>query len=337
VTDFVRKTVGWFALPVAFLVCIPMSAFIFLNYWSQDKFSRDFGVYWRAANQPVSEVYFWQGAFPFPYAPTMLLWIEPLAYIPRWPAYFAFVAISVAALVWVCRKHLSKRAIALVLATPPVCRGLFTGQVSALLSAILIWSCETGNRIAAGIALGIIASIKPQLVVMAPLMLLFARDWRAFVSAGSTFLVMVALSILVFGPARWPEWVASMDHFHSAVADSSVINVSITPAALAERFGYPPLPFLLLGTLAGAGLVYLCRNSEPFQKAAAIGAGSLLASPYALAYDLVAVIPFLAMLIAQGRLLPLIGLGALYLPLAVPAAAVSMLPKLARRPVLRQA
>lgn len=325
-TVFVRKVVGWFALPVAFLVCLPMTAHIFANYWYADKFSRDFGVYWRAANQPVEQVYFWQGAFPFPYAPTMLLWIEPLDYLPRWPAYFALVGISVFAMVWACHRYMPKRAIALILLTPPVMRGLYTGQVSILLSAGLIWACGTANRVAAGVALGTIASIKPQLVLMAPLMLIFTRDWKALASAGIAFLAIIILAILIFGPARWPEWVASMGHFYSAVADTDIIGVSVTPAALAKRFGLPPLPFLFMGGMLGAGVVYLCRNIGPLERAAAIGTGSLLASPYALAYDLAVVIPFLAILIARGRILPVLGLGVAPLPLSLAVSAISVIP-----------
>jgi hypothetical protein len=222
-----------------------------------------------------------------------------------------------------------KRAIALILITPPVIRGLCTGQVSALLSAVLIFACGAANRIVAGVALGVIASIKPQLVVMAPLMLIFARDWKAFVSAGAAFLFIVFLTTFLFGAARWPEWLASMDHFHSKVADTNIIRIVITPASIAERFGMPPLPFLLLGTFVGAALVYLCRNSDPLAKATAIGAGSLLASPYALAYDLAAVIPFLAMSIAKGRILPIFGLGATALPVSVVVAGISVVPPLA--------
>lgn len=307
-SEFVRRTVGKAAFPLALMFCLFNSWLIFANYFHMGKFSRDFGVYWRAANQPLSEIYFWQGPFPFPYAPTMLLWIEPLSAIPRWPAYFLFIGLSIGAFAWAFRRYASGLAITLAMISPPFARGIFTGQVCALMAALTVWACGTANRIGAGIAFGVIATIKPQLVLMAPLMLALNRDWKAFVAAGSTFVSVVLLSLVLYGPERWPEWVASMGHFHSAVAGTNIIQIATTPASIAERFGYPPLPFMALGTAFGAWLVYLHRDSEPLEKTAALTIGSLMAAPYALAYDLAAVMPLMAMLVLRGRILAALGM-----------------------------
>lgn len=100
-----------------------------------------------------------------------------------------------------------------------------------------------------------------------------------------------------------------MDHFHNAVAGTEIIKMAVTPAAIAERFGFAPLPFMLVGTLAGAGLVYLCRSSNALEKAAAVTAGSLLAAPYALSYDLVSIMPLLALAVFRGNILAAWGAG----------------------------
>jgi hypothetical protein len=299
----------------ALIYCALTTGAIVIEYVHASKFGNDFGVYWRAAHQPLSEVYFWKGRFPFPYAPTMLLWVAPLAFVPKWLAYFLFVGSSIAAFVLACRPYLRMRGIALALMSPPAARGLFTGQVCALLAALMIWACGTGSRIAAGVAFGVIASIKPQLVIMAPLMLALNRDWRAFLAAGTSFSLIVVLAVVLLGPERWPEWIGSMNHFYHAVTDTGVITVSTSPAAVAERFGYAPLPFLLLGTLLGATTVYLCREAQPLEKAAAIGVGSIMAAPYALAYDLTVVMPVLALATLQGRITAAFGLGTPYHPL----------------------
>jgi len=307
-TDFVRKSVGKTAPYLAALLCVFLSGLILENYVALGKFSNDFSVYWRTANSPVEQAYFWSGRFPFPYAPTMLMWITPLKFIAKWPAYFLFDAASVAAFVVVCRRYIPWSAIGLCLISPPFVRGMFTGQVSALLAALMLWSFGTAHRVSAGLCLGIIASIKPQLVAMAPLMLVLNRDWRAFAASAAMFLGIVFLSVAVFGPDRWPEWLASMDHFHHAVSDTTVINVGITPATIAERFGYNPIPFMIAGALAGAVALYLCRDAEPLEKATAVALGSLLASPYALAYDLAPLLPFLALSIMRGRILAVLAI-----------------------------
>jgi hypothetical protein len=313
-SDFVRSVVGKAALPIALTLCAALAVLLTVNYVANHKFGTDFGVYWRAANQPVEQVYFWRRQFPFPYAPTMLLWIQPLAFIPKWVAYFLFIAASLIAFVLAVRPYLPRSAIILCLISPPFVRTIFTGQVCALLAALLLWACATERRVAAGIAFGVIASIKPQLVLMAPLMLALNRDWRAFVAASATFLSALLLS-LAFGIDRWPEWLASMDHFHNAVTGSNIIKVGMSPAVIAERFGFSPLPFMLAGGVAGAALVYICRHAEPLAKTAAIALGSILAAPYALDYDLLAVVPFLALAVVQGRIWAGLAITAAFPPL----------------------
>lgn len=322
--ETVDRAAGNTAVPLALFYCGLTSSLILIDYIFAAKFGNDFGVYWRAANQPPQDVYFWKGRFPFPYAPPMMLWIAPLALIPKWVGYFLFVGSSIAAFVLVCRRYLPTLAIAIALLSPPTVRGLLTGQVCAALAALMIWACGTTNRFAAGIAFGIIATIKPQLVVVAPLMWALDRDWRALVAAAATFLLIVFFSLCLFGPERWAEWLGSMNHFHHAVADTNIIMISTTPAAVAERFGYAPVPFLLLGIILGVVIVYLSRKAEPIEKAAAIGLGSILASPYALAYDLTVVMPFLALAVFRGRILAAIGLGIPNHPLPLIVAAYEL-------------
>lgn len=277
------------------------------------KFANDFGVYWRTANMPVEQAYLWKGRFPFPYIPTMLLWISPLSLVPKWPAFIAFVIGSGVALALALRPYLPKAAIALTLLSPPFMRGAYTGQVSALLAAIMIWACGTENRLRAGLAFGVIASVKPQLVIMAPLMLALRRDWTAFFAAAITFAAFLQMSEMLYGYQRWEEWCYSLDHFRRMVMDTNVSGSGATPAVLAEKHGLPPLPFWLVGIAAGSWLVYLCRDGESLVQATAIGAGSLLAAPYALAYDLIVIVPLLASLIMRGRIVAFLGI-----PAAIP-------------------
>lgn len=314
-TERVKTTYRWAVIALAVFFCLWKSGLIFANYVYWDKFANDFGVYWRVANQPVEQVYFWKGRFPFPYAPTMLLWVQPLAVIPKWPAYFLFIWASALAFALAYRPYVSKGAIYLAMIAPQFARGMFTGQVCALLAAMLLWACGARNRILAGVAFGVIASVKPQLVIMAPLLFVLDRDWKAMGAAAMTFGGTVLLSIVMFGPARWPEWIASMSHFHWAVAGTTVIEIAVTPAAIAERNGLEQLPFLLLGTVAGAYLVYLCRDKGPLEKACAVTAGSLLAAPYALSYDLVGIMPLIALMVLRGNILASWAMAAQFAPL----------------------
>jgi hypothetical protein len=202
----------------------------------------------------------------------------------------------------------------LVLFSPPVIGCLITGQVSVVLAALMLWGVTTDRRIVAGAAFAVVASIKPQLVLLAPLMLLLERDWRAIASSGLCFLFLVCASIAVFGWQRWPEWAASMSHFRHVLDTGAFLNIAATPASVAERYRLWPVPFLLGGILVGIWLTFQCRKSPPLAKCAAIAAASLLSAPYAMTYDLAAISPFLVFATFRGSKGSAIALSALFHP-----------------------
>jgi hypothetical protein len=161
----------------------------------------------------------------------------------------------------------------------------------------------------------VIASIKPQFVVMAPLMLLVSRDIRALLASAASFLLIVAASVIIFGQSAWIDWYHSLSNFHAVLDKDNVLGVAITPAAAAEHVMLPPLPFLIAGMAIGAWLVVRCRRLGPLETSAAIATASLLAAPYALTYDLVAVAPFLVVAAFADRKIPVIALAGVLNPL----------------------
>lgn len=297
---FVRDTVRPIIVVIAFICCAVIGVVRYWLAYQAGHFAMDFAVFWRVATE-APELAYRPHPNPFPYAPTGLLWFWPLGLLSFAAGYLALSLLSLSALWLVCRRHLTGWAIALLLVSAPLLRCIRNGQVSAIVAAAVIWACGSSNRLAAGIAFGAVASLKPQLVVMAPLMMVLNRDWRAFVASVTTFLSLVLTSILIFGFGRWPEWLASLGHFRQLLHDYGVLSIAVSPAGMAAYKGLPQLPFLLLGLVGGIALVFVCRNAEPLEKAAAIGLGSILASPYALEYDLVVVVPLVAALFVQGR------------------------------------
>jgi hypothetical protein len=309
------------AVSIAVIVSATMLVGLIAMYAVKDWFGTDFSVYWRAANETLAEVYLPRDELPFPYPPTMLLWISPLAVMPMWVGFALWVSLSAALLALACRPYLSVPATALVLFSPPVVNTLVTGQVSVALAAGLLWACGAANRIAAGITFAVIASIKPQFVIMAPLLFLVKNDWKALLSSVAIFCLIVAVSLLVFGKNTWFVWLASLDNFHSVLLNQDVLWVAATPAAVAEHWALPPFPFWLIGTCVGIWLVVRCSNLPPVGQSAALACGSLLAAPYALVYDLAAVAPFLVWSAFQGRVTSALALsGALHpIPLVLTA------------------
>jgi len=318
------------ALPTAVAISTVWAIALLHRFVIDDSIGMDFSVYWRAANDPLAEVYLPRPVLNFPYPPTMLLWIAPLSLLQMWAAYSIWLVVSISAFIRACRAHLTNKEIALALASCPMVYCLLNGQVSAFLAALLMWACGTRNRIAAGVALAVIASIKPQFVLLAPLFLLATRDWRAIGSSTLSLATIVAISFAAFGAETWEKWLQSLDHFHEIVIKNGVLNVMLTPAAAAQLWGLPSLPFMAAGAAIGAWLVVRCRDHSPLHQATAIAAGSLLASPYAILYDLVAVVPFLVWSIFRGSILSAYAISGQLNPMPLLAAAYRLA---GRRPV----
>ena len=285
----------------------------------------DFGVYWRTANMHPMWAY-WHGfKYPFPYLPTMLLWIAPLKLLPLWPAYFLFVAASIFALIRAVQPYLAKPEIMLLIACPPAANGLMTGQVSALMAALMIWACATEKRVAAGIAFAVIASIKPQLAVLVPLLLLLRRDWTAIAAAAAGFLLLAAIATMTYGPDIWQTWFGSLPEFRYRLRIMGIGGFS--PAATADSWGLNPLPFLLLGSVAGVWLIFRCRQCDAIATVAALGIASCLAAPYSLAYDFVVVAPFLVRAIFRNHLTAAVALSTAVPPLPLVLAGIELIRK----------
>lgn len=313
----VRFLVERSALALAIGTSVILTALMFVVYCIVHKFGTDFGVYWLTANRPVSMAYELRDSYPFPYAPTMLLWVKPLALMPKWPAFFAWFVTSALLFHWACRKHLTAQETWLALISAPVTFCFMTGQVSVALAALILWAIGTDKRAAAGIALGIVASVKPQLVALAPLLLALRGDWRAFGWAGVSFAAIVGAALLAFGTQPWVDWFASLDNFRAVLIDDKIIRAVASPYGQADRWGLNPAPFLIAGAAFGAWLVYRCRGMGPLEQAAAVGAGSIFASPYALTYDLAVCVPFLAAAVFRGRVVAALAISGSVPPLPI--------------------
>jgi hypothetical protein len=294
--------------------------FIFSN-----AIAMDFSVYWRAANEPLETVYQPRATLNFPYPPTMLLWIEPLARTPLRLAFVCWLAVSIGGLVFASRRYLSIPQITLCLFSPPMFYALLNGQVTIALSALLLWACGTRSRLSAGAAFAVVATIKPHLVIMAPLLLLASRDWRALVSASLAFAAVCAASIIAYGAETWLAWYNSLEHFNAILIKNDVLMVAATPYGVARYWDLPPLPFLVLGAAIGAWLAVRCRNMPPLSKCAAIAAGSLLAAPYAVIYDLSPVIPFLVLSVFRGSVGSALAIGGALNPIPLVLTALALL------------
>jgi hypothetical protein len=184
---------------------------------------------------------------------------------------------------------------------------------------------------------------KPQFGVLIPIALLAGGRWRTIGAAAATVAALVAVSFALLGSGIWHAFADSMNFTQTVVLEQGGTGwqkiQSIFSAA--RMWGASvPIAYAAQGSLLAmlaVSLAWLWHSDAGFElKAAALAAGSLLATPYVLDYDLVVLavaIAFLAQyglnhgfrdyeisLLAAAWIMPLLSrsvAGATYMPLGL--------------------
>lgn len=243
------------------------------------------------------------------YPPLFLFAAAALATLPYGWALFAWMALTLPAFIAAMRAILPRAETPMLsLAFPAVFINLGHGQNGFLTAALLGGALVLLDRrpLLAGILIGLLA-YKPQFGVLIPLVLLATGRWQAFAAAGVTVIAASAATLGVFGMESWAAFIESTGFTRSVVLEAggtgwhkiqSIFSAArmwggSVETAYAAQFG--------MGALIAASLVWLWRSPAAFPlKAAALAAGSLLATPYVLDYDLVVLALPIAFLAGHG-------------------------------------
>ncbi|HEY1751876.1 MAG TPA: glycosyltransferase family 87 protein [Caulobacteraceae bacterium] len=250
----------------------------------------DFYVFWTAAQHwrtPYDPAIIAQleaslrlaGTWPFAYPPTFLLAAWPFAQLPLTLAYPLWTGLETGLFVYAA-SHVVKPlwATAALVVCPIVFFAAELGQTSLLVGAAVVagWRWREARPVLAGVLFGLAACLKPQAMIMAPLVL-WGR-WRMLgwmLAAGAA---LVAAS-LVFGLQRWLEWPHALAAFHALVPQTDRINPSALIAA----------PWWA-GLMALLGVALAVRSRD----LVGLVGGAMCVSPYAHAYDLAPLAPLAA-------------------------------------------
>jgi arabinofuranan 3-O-arabinosyltransferase len=236
----------------------------------------------------------------WPYPPTFFLILAPLSTLPYRYAFLIWdVATLLGCLVVVYLIVRRSTAIALVLASPFTAWNFLAGQNGFLTASLIGASLFFLERkpIAAGVIIGCL-TYKPQFGILLPVALVASRQWRAVASAGVTAVLLAAASIALFGSDAWVA-------FPNGFVGQSKLNLGGGPDS---NWGYLQTVCGLIRSLHGSantawlvqGLttlaivvivwaVWQSRVRYPL-KAATLSAAALIATPYAFAYDMAAIV-----------------------------------------------
>lgn len=285
------------------------------------KMQTDFTVFWTAGRVPREAIYdidaitraqAWaltrpDPTRPFPYPPTFLFYIEPFSRLPAFQALLLWDAVGVTAFCLAARA-LVGRVWPLMIASPAFACALIAGQPAFLVGGGLMAALLALPRrpLLAGILFGVLATIKPQILLLVPVGLIVARRWRTLYAALAAGAVIGLVSLIVHGDL-WLRWLRMLPQFNHIIEnDAWDMEIGVTPKALAWALGLSGTPIAWAIIIAGVALglwtvAAAFRDEDPLRRYAALCAGYLLVSPYALWYELVLLLPpAVAMLAARG-------------------------------------
>jgi len=169
------------------------------------------------------------------------------------------------------------------------------GQFGLLLAALFVGALRAlpVRPILAGVLIGML-TIKPQLGLLLPLMLVLLNAWRAFAAAAVTAIALLALSVAVFDFEPWQIYMADTMPFQWRFVE--VMNgfyrfQMVTPYTALWFLGLPVGAALVvqgvisLAVAVATGAAVRSEACWPL-KATVVAFGSTLMVPYVLAYDL---------------------------------------------------
>jgi alpha-1,2-mannosyltransferase len=158
----------------------------------------------------------------------------------------------------------------------------------------------------AGILFGLL-SYKPQFGLMIPLVLMVTQRWRVFGFAAATVAALAIASTLAFGPQVWSAFLASTEFMRVVVVEGGDIGwhkiqsvfswIRMWGGSIGLAYAMHFAVLLALGVM----LVRLWRSDRSYPlKAGALIIASMLSTPYALDYDMMALAPAIAFLALDG-------------------------------------
>ena len=243
------------------------------------------------------------------YPPFFLIVAALLALLPYGFALTVWMIVTLPAYIVAIRAILPQPHTVMVAAAfPAVFVNIGHGQngfiTAALLGGALHWLDK--RPALAGVLIGLLA-YKPQFGVLIPLVLLVTGRWRTIGAAAATIAVLAGVTVALFGTGIWQAFAGSATFSREVVLEAGGTGwekIQSLFSAVRMWGGSIEAAYAAQGMLAAAlavSLVWLWRSAAAFElKAAALTLGCLLATPYVLDYDLVALAVAIAFLTRHG-------------------------------------
>jgi hypothetical protein len=231
---------------------------------------------------------------PFIYPPSALLFFAPASLPPFWVSFALFSVCAALLLAFLGCSRITDRLP--LLASPPIFLAMMTGQPTLLAAALAVAAMVRlkGNRVLAGILFATAALLKPTLFLLLPVGLIAGRHWRALLSAGIAAALLLGWAILLFGVGPWFAWIEALPRFRELFDKfAGLYRNGVTPHAFALQHGLDAgwVTVAIIPLVALAAAIAFIRTDDWRVRLVMIVGGSLMASPYAMNYELAALAP----------------------------------------------
>ena len=236
------------------------------------------------------------GFYHYSYPPALLLAAVPLAFVGYLPGFFLWVAGGWLAFYRALALIASNRtALLLSLATPAVFINSVNGQTGTWTAALFGGGLALLNRrpAIAGVLFGLLIC-KPQLGILLPIALAAGRQWRAFIAAALTVLIISGASMLLFGADIWPAYFKHAEVLRQNVLESGegVWHRMVSVFVAARRLGLDPAAAYLVQAVIAVPVIIVValawfRDAPAAARYALLVLGTWLVTPYLQDYDLV--------------------------------------------------
>jgi len=292
----------------------------FFNFWmyGREAFSADPGrfydldTYHAAVKQLLGPDSEYQPNWSYP--PSIMLLAPPFGALPYVLALAIFTLAGIAAYFAVLLRRFGDwRLVGVVAISPAAIVCLNSGQFAYGLTALFVaifWQLDR-RPILAGVLIGVL-SLKPQLGLFLPVMLVASGRWKTFGAAALTTLTLAALTALLFGVQPW------IDYLHNGVPtqnlvlrDPLMLGASVMPTVFMNlrQFGLSyetAMAIQLCTAIVAAGAIFWAfrfrRDADPDLLFAFYFACCVFGLPYLLSYDTMPLTLGAAVLLLRGKL-----------------------------------
>ncbi|HEY5409427.1 MAG TPA: glycosyltransferase family 87 protein [Caulobacteraceae bacterium] len=244
---------------------------------------------------------------PFIYPPSALLAFMPFSLLPYWTGYGLWVAATGALFLLA---GLKARTPWWFVVLPTVAFVAYCGQVTFLIGGLCLAALSLrGRPVLAGIAFGLAAAIKPQLLILVPVALAAEARWRTLAAAGATCATLCAVSVMIWGLQPWFAWLNALIRFQHVIFESpSLMKTAVTPYAVLRSWRLDGRWAMLLAPAALSAVWLAFRRGAALPDRVIVLFGATLAvSQYAMNYELALFAPAVAAYLARTEDRPWLG------------------------------